>query len=364
MAKPAIYFTVTNDLNYDQRMQRICTSLANAGYDVCLVGRKLKSSAPLPDKPYRQKRLNCFFTKGAAFYAEFNIRLLFYLLSRKHDIICAIDLDTILPVHFAAGIKGSKKVYDAHELFCEMKEIVDRPFIYRSWKLIERFSVPSFRSGYTVNQPIADEFKRMYGVDYEVVRNVPFYSGMVPGSKRTKIILYQGAVNEGRSFETLIPSMKYVDATLVIAGDGNFMQQAKELAHRHNLEEKIKFLGMVAPADLRDLTGKATVGITIFEKGAASNYMSLANRFFDYIHGGTPQVCVDYPVYRELNEQYNIALLVDDLSPENLSGNINRLLSDQATWDRLHRNCITAAAALNWQEEEKVLLTFYRNLAE
>ncbi|MGE5108750.1 MAG: hypothetical protein ACM3H8_14495, partial [Sphingobacteriales bacterium] len=63
-----IVFTVTNDLNYDQRMIRICTSLANVGYEVLLVGRNRKQSSPLDPKPYYQKRLSCWFQKGKGFY--------------------------------------------------------------------------------------------------------------------------------------------------------------------------------------------------------------------------------------------------------------------------------------------------------
>jgi hypothetical protein len=62
-----IIFTVTNDLNYDQRMQRICGTLADAGYDVLLVGRKLKTSLPLTKKNYRQQLLKCWFNKGKLF---------------------------------------------------------------------------------------------------------------------------------------------------------------------------------------------------------------------------------------------------------------------------------------------------------
>jgi hypothetical protein len=40
--KNKIIFTVTNDLNFDQRMQRICSTLSNAGYEVELVGRILR----------------------------------------------------------------------------------------------------------------------------------------------------------------------------------------------------------------------------------------------------------------------------------------------------------------------------------
>ena len=168
----SILFTVTTDLTYDQRMIRICSSLVQAGYKVTLVGRKMKNSIPLNEKSFKQKRINCLFEKGKLFYTEYNIRLFFFLLFKKMDCIGAIDLDTILPCYFISRIKKTKRVYDAHELFCEMKEIVTRPVIYKVWKKIEQFTVPKFRAGYTVNQFIAAEFKKMYGVDYGVIRNI------------------------------------------------------------------------------------------------------------------------------------------------------------------------------------------------
>lgn len=61
--RKTIYCTVTNDLNQDQRMHRICSSLTKIGYEVCLVGRKKPSSPTLLDMPFRQIRLRCFFNK-------------------------------------------------------------------------------------------------------------------------------------------------------------------------------------------------------------------------------------------------------------------------------------------------------------
>ncbi len=272
--------TVTNDLSYDQRMIRICTSLSQAGYGVTLVGRKMQDSVPLREQPFRQKRLSCFFTKGKGFYIEYNIRLFFYLIISKINIICAIDLDTIMPCYGASVLKRIPRVYDAHELFCEMKEVVTRPGIYRFWKRIERFAVPRFPMGYTVNQPIADAFKEMYGVDYGVVRNVPVLQPLTIPVKKEKYILYQGTVNEGRSFETLIPAMKQVDARLIICGDGNFMEQARALVATHGLEERVLFKGRILPHELRDYTVNAWIGVTLFENKGLSNYYSLANRFF------------------------------------------------------------------------------------
>jgi glycosyltransferase involved in cell wall biosynthesis len=359
---PSIYFTVTTDLSYDQRMIRICTSLASAGYKVTLVGRKRKSSINLIEQPFTQKRLSCFFEKGKLFYAEYNLRLFFYLLTQKMDGICAIDLDSILPVYFASRIKNIPRIYDAHELFCEMKEIVSRPHIYKAWKWIEQKTVPHFKYGYTVNKPIADEFNKMYGHRYEVIRSIALFRETTPNPAEEHFILYQGAVNEGRSFETLIPAMQLVDATLVICGDGNFMQQAKNLVVQYQLQDKIIFKGMLPPEELRIITNKAYIGITLFEKAALSNYYSLANRFFDYMHAGVPQLCVNYPVYKEINNLREIAVLIDELSVQAIATALNKLLTNTAHWQQLQDNCRLSARELNWQNEEKKLITFYKQL--
>ena len=360
--KTRILFTVTTDISYDQRMIRICTSLARAGYTVTLIGRKMKSSIPLGQQSFTQKRINCFFEKGELFYAEYNIRLLILLLFKKMDCIVAIDLDTILPCYFISAIKKINRVYDAHELFCEMKEIVTRPGIYTLWKKIEKYAVPKFSKGYTVNQPIADEFKKMYGVNYTIIRNIALLRPLLPGPKTEKFILYQGAVNEGRSFETLIPAMHQVDCKLIICGDGNFMEQAKQLVKTYNLHHKVFFKGKIQPDELRTITQQAYIGVTLFDDEGLSNYYSLANRFFDYLHAGIPQLCVNYPVYKEINAQYDIAVLVNDISPSNLATQLNNLLHNEVLYSELQQNCIMAREVLNWQTEEKRLLEFYKKL--
>ncbi|MEP7252650.1 MAG: glycosyltransferase [Ginsengibacter sp.] len=358
-----IYLTVTNDLTYDQRMIRICSSLATNGHNITLVGRKLPSSVALGKMPFVQKRLSCFFLTGKFFYLEYNIRLFFYLLFKRADCLCAIDLDTILPVLFCSKIKNTLRVYDAHELFCEMKEIITRPNIYRTWKKIEEFAVPKFINGYTVNKPIAREFKKMYNLDYAIIRSIAIKQNFELKAKEAPFILYQGAVNEGRSFETLIPAMKNVNAPLVIAGNGNFFEQAKQLVIANSLSDKIIFKGKMEPELLKSLTQQAAVGITLFDDKALSNYYSLANRFFDYMQACIPQLCVNYPAYEEINNEYEIAILIDDLSPHNIATQLNLLLENKDLYSRLQQNCMQAREVYNWQNEEKKLLEFYNKIS-
>lgn len=359
-----VVFTVTNELSFDQRMQRICTTLACNGYDVLLVGRRIRGCPPLSPTPYRQHRLPCHFRKGVLFYTEYSIRLFFFLLFHRMDIIGAIDLDTILPCYLVSRIKKVHRLYDAHELFCEMKEVATRPGIYKVWKWIERHTVPFFPLGYTVNQPIADELEAMYGVHYGVIRNVPFADReppVPPEEKKEKYLLYQGSVNEGRCFETLLPAMQWVDAPLLVCGDGNFMDQARKIVKQNRLEEKVIFKGRILPEALRGYTRLAWAGITLFDKEGKSNYYSLANRFFDYVQAGIPQLCIAFPVYEEMNRSFPVALLAPDPSSQALAHQLNQLLHDKELYTNLSRACLQAREAWNWKQEEKKLLDYFHS---
>ena len=363
--KTRICFTVTNDLNYDQRMQRICRSLSKNGFQVLLTGRKRKFSIPLKNENYNQKRIRCFFEKGKLFYIEYSIRLFFTLLFTEFDIICAIDLDTILPCYLISVLKRKKRVYDAHEYFTEQKEIVSRKIILLFWNGIAEFCIPRFINGYTVNEFIRQEFSKKYAVEYFIIRNLPEMTGSLPvipyNSKR--FIIYQGAVNEGRSFETIIPAMKAVNCQLLIFGEGNFLNQTKKLILENKLEEKVILKGALTPELLKEITPHAYFGLTIFEGKGLNQIHSLSNRFFDYIMAGIPQVCIHFPEYEKINDIYKVAWMINSTDSKTISDAMNKLLNNNVTYLELKKNACKAREKLNWESaEEKKMLNFYQNL--
>ena len=362
MTVKRILFTVTNDLNYDQRMQRLCGTLADSGYDVTLIGRKLKTSLPLSSKKYKQRRLNCWYSKGKLFYAEFNIRLFFFLLFKKTDCICAIDLDTILPCYYVSKLKRVKRVYDAHEYFSQLDEVVSRPNIYRFWHRIERRMIPKFKNGYTVCESLAEEFKKNYEANYKVIKNVPLLNETYQEQASENVILYQGAVNYGRGLDNLVLAMKNVDAPLWVCGNGNYINEMKTVVQKNNMSEKVIFWGMLEPSELKKKTAMAYIGINPFDRTGLNQYLSLSNKFFDYMHAGVPQVTMNYPEYKRINDQYRIAELIDELEPSLISKAINKLLFDKELYAQLKQNCVRAKQELNWQKEKNKLLNFYQDL--
>ena len=290
-----ILFAVTTDLNYDQRMQRICTSLAANGYAVTLVGRKWKISQALQPQLYRQHRLNCFFSKGKFFYLEYNIRLFFYLLFRRADAFCAADMDTAFPVWLKAKLAGKPFVFDAHEYFSEVPEVVSRPAIRKFWQQAERFIIPKSNLRYTVTESLARLFEQKFGHPFQVIRNITVLKVHEIPVKPVRYILYQGATNAGRGLETLIDVMPEIEAELWICGKGDVLEELVIRAGKLGLQNKVKFLGYVLPAELEEITRNAWIGVNLLENRGLSYYYSLANKFFDYLHAGIPQVTINFP---------------------------------------------------------------------
>lgn len=343
-------------------MIRICRSLHEAGYKVTLIGRRHRHSPALQPQPFHQIRMPVIAEKGFLFYCLYNIQLLFRLMSIKADALCAIDLDTILPVWIVSRFKNCTRIFDAHEWFCEMKELQHRPVVRSIWKQIERLTLPHFKHGYTVSPGIVSLIRQEYGHEYALIRNIPPWVERKHTERKERFIIYQGAVNEGRCFEMLIPAMVHVDWPLHIYGTGNFMEQTRTLIRIHGLEGKVFLKGSLLPEDLRQLTPTASIGISLFEDSSLHNRVSLANRFFDFIHAGVPQICSDLPAYREINDRYDIALLLEATTIENIANALNKLMCDELLYYRLSSNCRKAARDLNWQHEQEILREFYSSL--
>ncbi len=361
--KKKIICTVTNDLVYDQRMQRICTTLQQQ-YAVELVGRYLPESKSVGTYPFLQTRLKCWCAKGFLFYAEYNIRLFFFLLLNTFDVVCGCDLDTLPAAVLAAKIKRKKIVYDAHEYFPESPELIGKTFKQSVWYFLEKMLVPRVDAIYTVTNTIAGIFHKKYKVDCKTIRNLPLsVSPVVAQQTADSYMLYQGAVNIGRGLnEMLLVMLKIEDMPFYIAGDGDEMSVIKHAIKEFNLEHKVKLLGKKTPQELKSITQKAYIGINLLENRGLSYYYSLGNKTFDYIQAGIPQVMIGFPEYIELNKEYEVGIVVDELSVEKVEAAIRKLINDKELYARLQANCIKASAVLCWENEQEKLLEIYRNI--
>tara|TARA_R110002049_G_scaffold16388_14_gene65382 strand:+ start:1303 stop:2403 length:1101 start_codon:yes stop_codon:yes gene_type:complete len=348
-----IYVSVTNDLCTDQRISKVCNTLIECGYEVVLIGRVLPNSWEL-DVPYQIKRFKLLFNSGPLFYANYAFRLFFFLLFSKKGILLSNDLDTLLPNFLISRIRNSKLVYDSHEYFTEVPELVERPKVQRMWKRIEEFALPNVDFAYTVSQPIADAYLREYGVTFKLIRNLPYSFLADTTIEKNNVIIYQGALNIGRGLNHLISAMPNVDGELWIAGDGDVANQLKRSVVELQLTGKVFFLGRLAGDELRKITQQAKIGVSLEEEMGLNYSYALPNKLFDYIQAGVPALVSPLPEMRKIIQQYSVGELLQSRDPDLLANQINQMLTSES-YSIWRSNCIDAAKVLNWEKESQKL---------
>jgi glycosyltransferase involved in cell wall biosynthesis len=352
-----ITIAVTNDVEFDQRVNRIANSLCKHGYQTTIVGRSLSRNYSKNTYPVQIERLTCFFNSGFLFYLEFNIRLFFYLIKNRPDIIYACDPDTLLGSTFYKKLFGRKGIYDAHELFSETPEINDRKFVKWIWTHIEKSCVRYMDLHLTVNQVLVKRLTDKLKVKFSCIRNVPFKQDSPLNKVRDAIILYQGVLNKGRGIEALITMMEHLPQyKLLIAGDGDIANELKEQATSSYAHQNIKFLGKLSPDELKKVTLKARWGYNLLDGSSENYYLSLANKFFDYMAAGVPSINMNFPLYKSYVEQFSCGILLNSIEPFLLAETIKVIDQQKASYNKLVSNSILAHQILNWENEEKELI--------
>lgn len=360
--------SVTNDLATDQRVSRTCNTLQEVGFDVLLVGRKLPESLPI-NRNYKTKRFRLLFRKKSIFYAEYNLRLFFYLLFKKHDLLIANDLDTLLPNFLISKLTKTPLIYDSHEYYCGVPELINRPKTQKFWRTIEKFCFPKLKDVITVNQSIADIYKQEYGIDLYVVRNIPSKKHITNlASKRElkipenqNILILQGSgINIDRGTEELVEAMLLVkNAVLLIIGGGDVIPKLKQMVKNKKLSDKIQFIDKQVFEKLYNYTVYADLGLTL-DKDTNINYrFSLPNKLFDYIHAGVPVLASDLIEIKKIILQFQVGEILPSHNPAEMAKKINEMLENKEQLAVYKKNTKKASEELCWENESKTLKNIF-----
>jgi glycosyltransferase involved in cell wall biosynthesis len=260
-------------------------------------------------------------------------------------------------------------VFDAHEYFEEVPEVQGRRFVQAFWRGVARIFLPFYHHAYTVGPALAQLFSRNYSLPFTVVRNVPVRrEGVVQPShdRQPRILLYQGALNAGRGIEAALEAMTRLEGVqLWLAGEGDLSDALRKRALELGLNEnKVRFLGFVKPAELKNITDQAWLGLNLLENKGLSYYYSLANKFFDYVQARVPVLTMDFPEYRALNDKHAVAVLLPELTPEGIAGAVQTLLDDPETYRRLQEAEEAASHEWVWENDKQVLLSVWATVGK
>jgi glycosyltransferase involved in cell wall biosynthesis len=365
MRQKRVYMTVSSDLATDNRVHRNCTVLEELGYQVFLIGREKKNSPKMPKRSYSYKRLKLLHEKGAFFYAALNIRLFVFLLYKKVDFVFANDLDTLPAAYLTSKLKRKPILYDSHELFTEVPELVHRPKVQKCWLSIEKMLVPRLSEMITVNRSIAAIFKDRYKIPVGVVRNVPQRIQNLTAMDKKELgldqnefmLIIQGSgLNVQRGIEEAVLAMeKLPNAVLFLVGDGDVLPALKKLVQDKQLQQKVRFVGRLPYAELMRYTAAADLGLAL-DKPLSLNYqLALPNKIFDYIQANTPILSSALIEIKQLLNAYDCGQVIDEVTPTQIANAVQSLMADKERMTQLKENCKIAAEIEHWDTDKQVL---------
>jgi glycosyltransferase involved in cell wall biosynthesis len=367
-----ILVLVSNDLATDQRVYRICDSIQKSNFTVELWGRSRKNSMDLPLWAWKSRRFNLIFETGPLFYFSLTFTFFFRLLFSKFDVIYANDLDTLLPAYLVSKLRRKVLIYDTHEYFTGVPELVKRPRIRAIWKSIESYIFPKLKYIFTVNKSIADLYASEYKVEPLVMRNIPLAEDVQLISNRLDlglpenkylIILQGNGINIDRGAEEAVEMMKYLDdCALIIVGSGDVIPILENTVKQEKLQDKVLFFSRRPYKELVQFTLNCDLGLSL-DKPTNINYqLSLPNKLFDYIRAEIPVLASNLVEVSNVVNKFEVGEIALNCDPNYLALKVKTLKNNKPQKDIYKSNCKKAKFLLTWENESKALLNLLTQL--
>jgi len=288
-------------------------------------------------------------------------------------VFVANDLPMLPIAKQAATACGARLVYDSHELYSE-QEFSERE--KRRWAEIEAKYIGTCDAVITVNQSIAAELERRYGIDgVRVIHNAErstdapirsrLFHEMFGLATDKKVLLLQGGLSAGRNLEVLVDAMRHLQNTsvvLVILGDGQLLKKLQAKVKSKDLSSRVCFHPAVPQRDLLGFTAAADAGVIPYQATCLNNYFCTPNKLFEFIAAGIPILASDLPEIRNMVQGQQIGLVGDMSTPEELACLVDEFFSDEQRLASWRINVSTARKHVCWEEEEKKLVEIYEAL--
>lgn len=327
-------------------VDEMVAALRAAGHEVCVVGPSAYAKADLGDSSAFVDRLRARLPRAFGELAEIGYNLL--AIPRLVRAWRSFQPDLVYErynlFHLAgAWLARRRGVLLYLEVNAPLADERARhgglgmPSLARA---IERYTWCSGRRVLAVTQVLADMIVSG-GVDPKAVSVIP--NAIVPARFATHTVTHSdngapvsvgfvGFVRKWHGLDSVLDAMAAdpLPLTLTVVGEGPVRTELEEQAARLGLQERVKFLGLVA----HDRIPEVVAGFAIALQPQATEYASPL-KIFEYMAAGCTIVAPDQPNIREILTHEETALLFDPARSGAMWEAVRRLASDPALCARL-----------------------------
>ncbi|NPU86193.1 MAG: glycosyltransferase [Syntrophaceae bacterium] len=304
----------------------------------------------------------------AARVGEWSWRVMHSLREENIDCVNAHSLSVLPLCVLLKRSKGSKLIYDTHELETETAGSTGIRRVLARW--VERVLIREADAVIAVNDSIASWYRRAYGLKRVwVVKNVPYRPDSAPMKTamlrdacgvggEAILFLYQGAMVKDRGIRRLLDVFSRLDEGrhLVCMGFGEDVDLVRSFARKH---PNIHYHPAVPPSEVFRHTCGADVGVHLIENTCLNHYYCLPNKIWEYLNAALPVVVSDLPEMARVVDGCGCGWKCgpsDDEALKLIGG-----ITVQDVQEKRER-ALEAGYGFGWHVEERELLDAYRTL--
>ncbi len=363
------HITTVHPSRYDVRIfEKECRSLAEYGFDVTLI-----INDDLPDEIKHKVKIRSLGVK-----ADSRIQRITVVKKEayKEALMVGADLyhlhdPELLLIALKLKKRGKKVVFDSHEFTAAQiasKQYIPRMLrgiissIYRALESICLSRIDGIVEPCTYNGK--DYFKNI-DIPKVIIGNFPkvqLFENISDRHPDKEKICYIGSITEVRGIFQMIRACYLAGKRLVLIGD----IEPELHAQVENMPEYscVEYKGIL-PHELaiREIS-RCVLGLSVLEpKVQYTNIDNLPTKVYEYMSLGMPVVLSDFPYYMKTLEKYKYGIAVDPMDVQAIADAINTITADDKMAARMGIEGKRAIAEeMNWGEEAKKLVEFYKQL--
>lgn len=258
------------------------------------------------------------------------------LRNQEWDVIIAHDVQTVA---IAQGLRSRRGVLvDLHEYAPAQAKpsLVWNLLIAPHHRWICRTRVTKAAAVTTVGQGIADEYRRVFGIESTVVINATPYQELEPKPLGTTLrLVHSGVAAPGRKLEILVEAVTAskadvsIDFFLVETFPG-YVNRLRALAGG---DPRVRFNAAVPYRELIATLNKFDLGIHVLAPTNFNHLWALPNKLFDFIQARLGVIVGPSPEMERIVVENGIGVVSDGFNSAAITRAIDSLTPDQvATW--------------------------------